>query len=419
LPEQILSVNDNFTVTHPNGLFYISLNTGNYTVGIKPKNYWKATTETVLSFVAGTTALTDTLFFGLKAEQNIDDVSVSISGTPTRIGFTGQYWVDYKNIGSVNESGTVSIELDDLTTIIKTTPEATLIDGNKVTWSFSGLLPQENRQIQICAQMADFHHLGDTLINKANVTISNTDVNSSNNAYTLKQILTGSFDPNDKQVAQGEGAKSYVLHNSLLEYTIRFQNTGTDTAFNVNVADTINASMDISTLQVVSSSHTVSLELKDNNVVIFHFENIILPDSTRNESGSHGFVKYSIKPKTGLTDNTEVSNKADIYFDYNPAVVTNTVSNAFVSIIPNGVTGSQVMRPDNGTIIYPNPATDGVTVINSLPTECSLYSLGGQELLTRTITTNTYIPLAGYAQGVYIMRLTNAKGVVDVKLIKE
>ena len=419
LPEQILKVNDNFTVTHTNGLFYIPLNSENYTVSIQPQNYWKATSDTVLSFVASSTALTDTLFFGLKAEQNIDDVSVSISGTPTRIGFTGQYWVDYKNTGSINENGTVSIELDDLTTIIKTTPEATLIEGNKVTWDFTDLLPQENRQIQICAQMADYKHLGDTIINKANVTISNTDVNLSNNACTLKQILTGSFDPNDKQVAQGEGTKSYVLHNSLLEYTIHFQNTGTDTAYNVNVADTINANMDLSTLQIISSSHTVSLELKDNNVVVFHFENILLPDSTKNKSGSQGFVKYSIKPKTGLTDDTEVSNKADIYFDYNPAVITNTVNNTFVTAIPKGTIDAVKTVSDNQLSIYPNPATDGFYVITSIKTSVTVFSLSGQELLTKNILSDKYININSLPKGMYIVKLVTENGITEQKVIKQ
>ena len=215
------------------------------------------------------------------------------------------------------------------------------------------------------------------------------------------------------------GTKNYVLHNSLLEYTIHFQNTGTDTAYVVNIADTINPNLDLGTLQIIGSSHTVSSQIKDSRTVIFSFNKINLPPLTTNEPASNGYVKYSIKPKSGLSDNTQVTNSASIYFDYNPPILTDTTSNMFVSVIPNGSTGNNVITTDNGTSVYPNPTSDGINIITSLPTELTLYSFNGQTLLESTITTNTYIPLTGFLQGVYFLKLTNAKGAVEQKLIKK
>ncbi len=51
----------------------------------------------------------------------------------------------------------------------------------------------------------------------------------------------------------------------------------------------------------------------------------MLPDSNIDEMASNGYVMYSIKPKLSqLKFGTLISNKADIYFDYNEAVATNT-----------------------------------------------------------------------------------------------
>ena len=67
-------------------------------------------------------------------------------------------------------------------------------------------------------------------------------------------------------------------------------------------------------------------------MVEFNFDNILLPDSIVNEPGSHGYVKYGIKANAGLADFTAVQNTANIYFDFNPAIITNTTSNTLVSL---------------------------------------------------------------------------------------
>jgi len=73
-----------------------------------------------------------------------------------------------------------------------------------------------------------------------------------------------------------------------LTYKIRFQNTGTDTAFNIVVLDTLSDLLDVSTFVPLVSSHPYALEIVDSNVLKYSFENIMLPDSNINEPGSHG-----------------------------------------------------------------------------------------------------------------------------------
>ncbi len=202
--------------------------------------------------------------------------------------------------------------------------------------------------------MPGVENLGDTLRSSVFIKINNTDINPLNNYDSLIQVLTGSVDPNDKLVKEGKGSEGYVLFNSPLTYTIRFQNTGTDTAFNVSIRDTIGNHMDLSTLKILASSHPVSLDLHGSSEVRFLFENILLPDSNVNEVASHGFVKYSIMPESNMSENTIVRNKAYIYFDFNPPILTNEVFNTFVSSMP-GPSSVIETKDETGLLIYPNP----------------------------------------------------------------
>ena len=127
-----------------------------------------------------------------------------------------------------------------------------------------------------------------------------------------------------------------TLFEDTLTYTVRFQNTGNDTAFNVIVRDEIDANIDLSSFEFVSSSHDVRTFVDvENRVAEFYFNDIYLPDSNVNELASHGFVKFKVIGNEGLDENMVVNNSADIYFDQNPAIVTNRVSNTLVSVLPS------------------------------------------------------------------------------------
>jgi len=134
---------------------------------------------------------------------------------------------------------------------------------------------------------------------------------------------------------------------------VRFQNTGNDTAFNVVIIDTLSASLDLNTFEVIASSHPVQTELKPNGIVTFRFHNILLPDSNVNEPASHGFVRYTVHALPGLPANTVITNTAHIFFDLNEAVAPNTTTNTMVYVIPVSVYEPTVQN--GSAIIFPNP----------------------------------------------------------------
>ncbi|MBL0133095.1 MAG: hypothetical protein IPP79_03315 [Chitinophagaceae bacterium] len=107
-------------------------------------------------------------------------------------------------------------------------------------------------------------------------------------------------------------------------YTIRFQNTGNDTAFRVVLRDQLSIRLKPESFELVGSSHPCKVKIENGKDVSWTFENINLPDSSRNEAASHGYVSFRIRPVSGLNVLDTIRNFAAIYFDYNEPVITNT-----------------------------------------------------------------------------------------------
>jgi hypothetical protein len=209
------------------------------------------------------------------------------------------------------------------------------------------------------------------------------------------------------------GEENYVLHSTELEYLIRFQNTGNDTAFNVYITDTIdNVNLDIATLKIIGYSLPMTFSIEGQNIVIFRFSNIMLPDSNVNELASHGYVKYTIEPKPNLAENTVVENTAYIYFDSNPAVVTNTIHSTYVSEIIVS-TGEQ---KESEIIIYPNPTT-GILHIDAKASrikQVMVYDIAGKNVW---VGTSTFVDLNTQSDGVYFINIVTDNGVAIKKVM--
>lgn len=172
----------------------------------------------------------------------------------------------------------------------------------------------------------------------------------------------GSWDPNDKQAfPKGFGEAHLIEPNTDLEYLIRFQNTGTDTAFNIVVRDPIDDRLDLTTLKMGSSSHPYRYEIQEDRTLSVYFDYIMLPDSNVNEKASHGFFKFRIKQLRNNPIGSEIKNTAFIYFDFNEAVVTNQVIHQI------GIDFLEVTMVENPFVsrpvkIFPNPFAEVTTI---------------------------------------------------------
>ena len=202
----------------------------------------------------------------------------------------------------------------------------------------------------------------------------------------------GSWDPNDKQAfPRGYADEHFIKANTPIEYLIRFQNTGTDTAFNIVVEDQLSEWLDPASIRPGASSHPYRLEQKEDGNLLFHFDNIMLPDSNINLVGSNGFVKFSIDQYPDLALGTVIENTADIYFDFNEAVVTNTVHHTIGEDVV--LVATQEVFVDNLSIdIRPNPLqTEGQLILHNFDCQDGqllLFDMTGRQLQTQSFIGN-------------------------------
>jgi len=234
------------------------------------------------------------------------------------------------------------------------------------------------------------------------------------------QENVGSYDPNDKQAFPvGYGAPHYITDSTDLEYLIRFQNTGTDTAFNIVIRDVIDPHLNIETLRPGVSSHPYRYDIEGPNTAVFHFENIMLPDSNVNEVASHGFIKFNIQQKENNSISTHIMNEADIYFDFNEPIITNTVFHTvgedFRGIVTSIITPPEVSEAGVSVNVFPNPFDEyarfevqGETVKEL---HLNVYDMMGREVLQQKAQHQQHITMKrnNLTPGVYVFRLMDEK----------
>lgn len=229
--------------------------------------------------------------------------------------------------------------------------------------------------------------------------------------------VVASYDPNDKHgFPRGYGEEHLIEPGTALEYLVNFQNTGNDTAFLVVIRDTISEHLDITTLRPGASSHAYTWDIDGDDVLVFTYENILLPDSTTNLQGSQGFVEYKIEQREGLPLGTVIENRAAIYFDINDPIITNTTVHRlgidFVEII------SVAFDPELGGAkvrIAPNPAQDYAWLtLEGWPAgvrTLQLFNSQGQAVLTQTFTGDQLqLQRAALPPGLYFFRIRTAEG---------
>lgn len=333
---------NNKTVTNANGTFVLmadSIGSQTLTV-IAPRFYTAVPSSVNLSF-----GRYDTLVNvpPIALQKTISKDSLAVKITPimwaARPGFPYPFLVQYENVGSntVNANinltyNTTALDYDSSSTTVTPTVGNLQLMRNSFTPGSQGAFLSYFK-VKPSASL-----LGTNLKTWASIsggTALATD--------TTIRVIGGSYDPNDK-LATPQLTTTQVAEGQFINYTIRFQNTGTDTAFTVVIADTLNSLLQANTFEMLGSSHTCKTIIQDNKIY-FEFRNILLPDSTTNLIGSNGFVNFRIKPISSVALNTSIPNKAAIYFDYNEPIITNTAS----TLISNTILPLQLVR---FTVLY-------------------------------------------------------------------
>ncbi|WP_397446687.1 T9SS type A sorting domain-containing protein [Polaribacter sp. R77954] len=335
------------TFTDTNGQYILYTQEVNNTLDILANlpSFFTVTPTTQNVTFTGTGA-TQVIDFCVTANTVVNDVKVSILPlTESRPGFQTRVRVLYENVGSTSLSGDVNLTFDDLKEVFLSATETPASQtSNSLSWNYANLLPFEQKYIDVTFEInrptdpINPVNNGDVLSYSATINPTNGDANPTDNTASLDDITIGSYDPNDIIALEGE----FIAPNQVsefLNYRIRFQNTGTASAINVVVENELDTDLDWDTFQPISASHDYRVNITNQNKLEFIFENIHLPDSTTNEPASNGWIFYKIKPKSTLTIGDVIENTADIYFDFNAPVITNTytteIKRPTIDPIPN------------------------------------------------------------------------------------
>ena len=254
----------------------------------------------------------------------------SLTGGQPRCNEYTDLWIDFSNYGTTNPSGIIAVELDEIVSFVSASVTPDSINGQYYYWHFDELDLFGHEQFHVTLQMPDFTFSGDTMTSSLTITVPGQN-GQPDQVYTdtLHQTLVCAYDPNDKTVnLTGIGTEGYIpLGTAELEYTVRFQNTGNAYAADVRITDQLSTLLDWSSLEFLASSSPAEITVNSDGLATFLFSGINLPDATTDEMGSHGFIRYRIRINENAEESDEILNTANIYFDFNPAVVTNTTLN--------------------------------------------------------------------------------------------
>jgi uncharacterized repeat protein (TIGR01451 family) len=411
-------INMALIVSDPGGVFCSTRADGDYSTStlyledgvyeIYPiwEDHWAVTSDSLVYTIINDIAYEprDSLDFGLYPDTLIYQVNTEFFGG-WRCNDTTTYWLNIQNSGTTIVSGLVHLELDDSLYYISADILPDSVVGQHIYWYYEDLFYFDNELIGV--QVGTPDGMADTVSSTLTVGVDSAGVEVYSTVESFTRVITCAYDPNDKTPDPfGEGELGYIPPSTeKLEYLVRFQNTGTDTAFNVIIRDQLDPNLDWYSLTPLVYSHDMSISISSDGEVSFKFIDIMLPDSNVNEAGSNGFVKYEIKLNEGLPLGTSIYNTANIYFDYNPAIVTNTTVNTLhldeVSIAE--ITNQQQI------LVYPNPFSESTTVYfgEGLSENCSLHIvdlLGNQVYFQDRITGNSLeIKGSSFTAGVYII----------------
>lgn len=288
-------------------------------------------------------------------------------------------------------------------------PVPTSFNNNTVNWTITELTFRE-------PLILGFRFIID--INKTSINsyyLFNTKLKSGlketdtlDNIDTLKVKLVAAYDPNNKLSNPSDISP---LSTKKIKYKINFQNLGTSYARNVTIVDSVAQFCELSKIYIYGSSHRYTISATQN-ILTFNFPNIYLPSSESAGELSKGWIEFEVTLNSGLKEGTKIDNKAYIYFDYNPAIITNTAS---VILSKYATTKNTPKKPSiqNDLLVFPNPGNAYLIAHNSFSAKqiIKIYDITGKLVISKEIEANQNLEINTelLPTGVYIININGLK----------
>ena len=294
------------------------------------------------------------------------------------------------------------------------------VPNNSAQFSFPAITPGNCALLQFDLSVPTSTVVHTDFLTNAVVSPSSGDPTPANNVSTLYNTVMGSFDPNvvlaypARNGNPKDGGEIIRYEDNTIVYQIFFQNTGNAPANLVIVKDSIDSHLNLASIRNITASHNMKVSTEEgNNVLVFKFDNINLPDSTSDYAGSIGSIQYEIDLKPGLDLGTEIYKSAAIFFDFNVPVITNRNTLEIVS-------STRVRQPRTGNALatFPNPADAYLGIYCDEPGTLKLFSAIGALISTQQIERGLQqISTAQLPSGIYLVSLESGGWVKSGKVV--
>lgn len=393
------------TFSGPGGAYQLAVGPGNHAVTLPNLPlYYNLTTPAMLNVsFTGIGNYTSSFDFGLAPAGSINDLRIDVTPvTLPKPGYVYAVMITCRNVGTTTLNAQAQLQFPPSLNFLNAAPAPSGSSGQTLSWNLGTLGPMDLVTLFVHYQVPSSAPIGMPVALTAQIQPQAGDQTPADNTFTLQNTVAGPYDPNYKTVDVDTLWTVDPVRD--LTYTIHFQNVGNAPAHTVILRDTLSSYLEPSTLEVIASSHQpLQWTYHNGHIMEFRFEGIMLPDSASDPVGSCGFVKFKIKHRNTLPLNEAIYNFADIYFDYNPPIRTNTVATVHAQKLTGLAASVGEVSPLR---VYPNPAHEFIFLTGDFGGEAaalvSFYDAQGRRVESRRL----FLPLNGAASTFYCGHLS-------------
>ncbi len=358
---------------------------------------------------------------GIIGVGSVEEVNLIIYNELSICNEEGILSVELFNVGTIPTKGNIVISKLENMTILSCDCDYQLV-GDDIVIQASSLDPLRSGIFNFTVLYADETHVGEAV--SADVMYSS----SSNEDITAKasfdDIILCSYDPNDIAVTPMRLPNYTIENGEQLIVKIRFENMGNYFASKVAIDQVLDNNLIPSSIKVLDSSHPFTMMTSRNDLdanIKFLFEDIMLSGTNSPvQAQREGYITYAIDIKPDRSIGTSIHSKADIVFDLNQPILTNTVTNVI------GILDEESGEPqeedleaiEKNLTLYPNPTEDRIFIKNGASFLRYFISNSAQKYLkegtmTKSISTDNLHP------GIYMITFVNKNGYrISKKFVK-